>query len=263
MLIFLKLGGSLITDKNRPHTPRIDVIHRLSEEIAASLRENPSIQCVIGHGSGSFGHFEGKKYGTRNGVTTPAQWQGFAEVWYSARSLNQIVVESLVSSGLPVISFPPSSSVVASDGKVNSWDLTPIRSALAGGLVPLVFGDVVFDNLRGGTILSTEDLFIHLARNLQPARILLAGIEEGVWKDFPTCSQLIQHITPGTYLQHSGAVTGSISTDVTGGMAEKVKLLTEMVELIPGLQACIFSGEISGQVNKALAGENFGTLFSE
>lgn len=263
MLIFLKLGGSLITDKNQPHTPRIDVIHRLAEEIAASFRENPAIQCVIGHGSGSFGHHEGEKYGTRYGVRTTAQWLGFAEVWYSARSLNQIVVESLISSGLPVISFPPSSSVIAGDGKINSWDLTPIRSALAGGLVPLVFGDVVFDSHRGGTILSTEDLFVYLAKNLQPARILLAGIEKGVWEDFPTCSQLISHITPETYLQLCGQVTGSVSTDVTGGMAEKVKLLTEMVELIPGLQACIFSGEISGQVSRALAGSNFGTFFSQ
>jgi isopentenyl phosphate kinase len=29
-LYFLKLGGSLITDKDQPHTPRLDVIRRLA-----------------------------------------------------------------------------------------------------------------------------------------------------------------------------------------------------------------------------------------
>ena len=32
--------------------------------------------------------------------------------------------------------------------------------------------------LRGGTILSTEDLLAHLARQLRPGRILLAGLEQ-------------------------------------------------------------------------------------
>ncbi len=263
MLIFLKLGGSLITDKNTPHTPRMDVINRLSDEIAAACHKNPSIQCVLGHGSGSFGHSEGRKFGTRDGVRTHAQWLGFEEVWHAARSLNQIVIESLVRAGMPVISFPPSACITAMDGKVASWDISPIRSALANGLTPLVFGDVVFDTIRGGTILSTEDLFVHLAKNLKPDRILLAGIEEGVFADFPHSTRLIEQITPNAYAQITGGIAGSASPDVTGGMAEKVKLLTEMVELIPGLQASIFSGKVPGQVNSAITGSTPGTLIRE
>ena len=37
----------------------------------------------------------------------------------------------------------------------------------------MIYGDVVFDRLLGGTILSTEDLFAHLAAHLQPARLLV------------------------------------------------------------------------------------------
>ena len=32
MLIFLKLGGSLITDKRQPEMPRMDVLQRLAQE---------------------------------------------------------------------------------------------------------------------------------------------------------------------------------------------------------------------------------------
>ena len=63
-------------------------------------------------------------------------------------------------------------------------------------MIPLVNGDTIFDDQRGGTILSTEDLFIYLARQLHPERILLAGLEEGVWADYPACTQLIGEITP-------------------------------------------------------------------
>ncbi|MFN3331018.1 MAG: uridylate kinase, partial [Caldilinea sp.] len=67
MLVFLKLGGSLITDKRKAETPRLDVIARLAQEIAAAQQDDPALRLVIGHGSGSFGHIYGRKYGTRDG----------------------------------------------------------------------------------------------------------------------------------------------------------------------------------------------------
>ena len=71
--------------------------------------------------------------------------------------------------------------MIASDGQVTIWETTAIRMALAAGLVPVIYGDVTFDEVRGGTILSTEDLFGFLARALNPERILLAGLEEAVF----------------------------------------------------------------------------------
>ena len=53
---FLKLGGSLITDKSRPQTARLDVLERLASEIAQAYHKHPDLSLVIGHGSGSFGH---------------------------------------------------------------------------------------------------------------------------------------------------------------------------------------------------------------
>ena len=68
MLVFVKLGGSLITDKRVAEAPRLEVIDRMAQEIAAARQADPALQIVIGHGSGSFGHLHGRKYGTRAGV---------------------------------------------------------------------------------------------------------------------------------------------------------------------------------------------------
>jgi isopentenyl phosphate kinase len=56
-LVFLKLGGSLITDKNQAHTARLDVLERMAFEIAAARAQDQDLKIVLGHGSGSFGHY--------------------------------------------------------------------------------------------------------------------------------------------------------------------------------------------------------------
>ncbi len=258
-LYFLKLGGSLITDKARPHTPRPDALARLAGEIKQALAQHPGLQLVVGHGSGSFGHVPGKRYGTRQGVHSPEQWRGFAEVWFEATALTRIVVEAFHEAGLPVIAFSPSSGVISQDGVVLTWDLAPLQAAMQAGLLPVMHGDVVFDRVRGGTILSTEDLFMYLARQLQPKRILLAGIEAGVWEDYPTCDKLIPEITPKRLPEIFPALGGSSKTDVTGGMSSKVQQSLVLIEEFPDLVIQIFSGDSPGNVKRALLGESAGT----
>lgn len=258
-LIFLKLGGSLITDKDHPQTARRDMLERLAGEIFDARSINPGICILLGHGSGSFGHTTAKKHGTRQGVRTKEEWLGFAEVWKDARALNQIVLEALLQKGLPAIAFPPSAAVIARDGLPLRWDIEPIQAALSAGLLPLVNGDTIFDETRGGTILSTEDLFIYLANQLHPNRILLAGIEEGIWTDFPACTRVIRTITPKNLPYLLGSISGSVSVDVTGGMLEKVRSMMNILEKQPGCQSLVFSGLVPNNVRDALLGATPGT----
>lgn len=259
-LQFLKLGGSLITDKQRVHTARPDILNRLAAEIAAAYVQNTDLHLLLGHGSGSFGHVPAKEYATRHGVQTAEEWRGFTEVWYQASELNRLVIEALHSKGLPAIAFPPSAMVIAQDREVLSWDLSPLRSSLKSGLLPVVYGDVVFDTRRGGTILSTEDLFSHLAVQFTPARLLLAGIEPGVWADYPTCEQVVTEISSRNLQEVEAVLYGSAGTDVTGGMASKVNQSLELVRKLPNLEILIFSGLEPGAVQAALAGNSRGTL---
>ncbi len=259
-LTLLKLGGSLITDKSRPRALREDTLIRLAGEIATARQKKPAEQLIIGHGAGSFAHVSAKRHGTRLGVHTPEQWKGFAEVWWDAATLNKLVTKAFVEAGLPVIVLPPSASIIARDGEVSSWDLSQLKNALSAGVLPIIYGDVIFDLKRGGTILSTEDLFAHLARKLQPQRLLFAGIEPGVWKDYPKCSEMISKITPANHEEFLPALSGSAATDVTGGMESKVQQSVELIRENPALEILIFSGDVPENLEKVLLGESLGTV---
>jgi len=275
-LVFLKLGGSLITDKSQPYTPRLDVMKDIAVQIDTALRSHPDLRLVIGHGAGSFGHVPASEYRTRDGLpprATPLThrerddsegnyWRGFSEVWYQASALNRLMMKALRDVQVRTISLSPVSSVLASNGKVAVWETTPLRMALSAGITPVIHGDVVFDEVRGGTILSTEDLFMYLARALNPDRILLAGIEPAVWADFPARTKRMSQITPHTFHAVRAGVGNSASVDVTGGMDTKVRHMLELVQDVPGLTAQVFSGNDLGNVVKALAGEILGTLIT-
>lgn len=275
-LVFLKLGGSLITDKTQPYTPRLDVMDDLALQIKTALQSHPDLRLVIGHGAGSFGHVPASEYRTRDGLPPKATplahrerdeteenyWKGFAEVWYQASALNRFVMKALHKAEVRAISLSPVSSVIASDGQASVWETTPLRMALSVGIVPVIHGDVVFDEIRGGTILSTEDLFGHLARALSPDRVLLAGLEAAVWEDFPARTKKIEKITPSSFEEVSAGVGKAAGADVTGGMESKVKQMLGLVEDIPGLTVQVFSGDEPGNLARALTGDVLGTVIS-
>ena len=258
-LTFLKLGGSLITDKTTPLTARLDVIGRIANEIALAKQQNPSLQLVIGHGSGSFGHAAASLHQTQSGGKGKAYWQGFAEVWAAARTLNQIVVESLIRSGLPVIAFPPSAGVVAEENALRHWNLRPIKAALSHNLIPVVQGDDIFDMQQGGTIFSTEVIFQYLAKDLLPRNLLLAGSDEGVYTDSQQPENVIARITPSNVHEVLPVLSGAEAVDVTGGMLAKVMLMVSLVEENPQIEVQIFSGLTPGNIQEALMGEKLGT----
>ena len=288
-LVFLKLGGSLITDKTKPYTVRMDKLGDLANQVARALQTHPDLLLILGHGSGSFGHTAAKEYGTRNGIptlqtptvlrtplpntTSPSRiwertgggeyWNGFTEVWYQASKLNRFVIQALYEAGIPAMTFSPAASVWSENGEVVEWNLSQIEYALEKGLIPVVHGDVIFDRVKGGTILSTEDLFEHLARELRPQRILLAGLEEAVWTDFPARRRRVEVLTRVLYNEISTGVGEASGADVTGGMQSKVEQMLALVEQVSGLQALIFSGERDGNLEKALKGENVGTLVTK
>lgn len=257
-LIFLKLGGSLITDKREAQAYRDERMLQAAKEIASAY--SSEMRLLIGHGSGSFGHVTAAKYGTAKGVQTPEQWRGFAEVSLVARRLNALVLEALHLAGLPVIGFQPSASARVADGSIETMETLPIQQALDRGLIPLVHGDVAFDSVRGGTIISTETVFTYLATQLKPAQILLLGEVEGVYDGQ---GQVIPHITPHNFPEVAAALGGSHGADVTGGMASKVRDMLNLALKVPDLQVRIMGGTRQGQLASILRGTFAGgTLIS-
>ena len=250
-ITLIKLGGSLITDKQRAHTFR----RRATQNIAAQIREIRARQSgrrmIIGHGSGSFGHFEARRYGTLQGVHSAADWLGFAKVGCAASALSQLVLAELTAADLPALRFPPGALMRARRRRIVEMDTHHISTALEKNLLPLVYGDVAFDAEQGGTIIATEAIFAELVRRLDVERIILLGEVEGV---LDGGSRLIASITPARLPQIKALLGGSSGVDVTGGMLQKVAEMTALVAAHPHLQITIASGSRPNVLVELLCG---------
>lgn len=253
--VFLKLGGSLITDKRRAETPRMDVIARLAAEIAQARQERPGMRLILGHGSGSFGHVYGRRYGTRQGVRTVEGWYGFAATADAAARLNRIVVKALLDAGAPAWGVQPSVVLRCEDGRIVAGPEAAVAAALQRGLLPVVYGDVALDSERGGTIASTEEIFEWLAVHFPPNRLALAGEVDGIYTANPQIepsAQRIAEIRPDTLAAIEAGLGASHGVDVTGGMLAKVQQALGMAAAHLGLEVIVCSGLMPGAVRAAL-----------
>jgi isopentenyl phosphate kinase len=248
-LIFLKLGGSVITDKEGVEALQPNVLNRLATEIALALTEREELALLIGHGSGSFGHVAAAQYGTREGVAGRDGWLGFAKVSAAAARLHAAVMGALRNAGIPALGLQPSASALCQDGVLTTLAVEPITRALRAGLVPVIYGDVAFDSVRGGTIISTEEILSFLAPVLRPSWLLLAGKTDGV---YDAHGSPISHINEENLEDVAVALGGSYGTDVTGGMESKVRAMVTLAQSLRGLSIRVFSVRAAGLLHETL-----------
>ncbi len=253
-LVLVKLGGSLITNKDKPYTARPEIMAQLVEEVSLIRHENPNLKLIIGNGAGSFAHQSAKKYNTIDGFLSDEEKIGFCFVHQDALDLNRILAKVFLQASLPVISLPPLTMVVTHNKKLFTSDFCTIENSLQAGLIPLVFGDVVLDKAIGGTVLSTDTLLAELAKYFYlqhkfQVRLVNAGNYPGVRdKD----GQVLSNITPANYSQIKVVLGKSESVDVTGGMAQKVEEFLAISSL--GIDCWIIDGNIPGNLAKAVLG---------
>lgn len=260
-LVLVKLGGSVITDKLRPFTARPAVIRQLAQELKEALTARPGLRVLLGHGSGSFGHVPALKYHVRQGIAPDGEWWGFAETGVIAAQLNRIVTDGFLAAGVPIWGAQPSASAHCKGGQLISMAVGPIREALRRGLVPLVYGDVAFDELQGCTIVSTEELFSFLARKMRVRRMVMVGEVDGVYERDPLADPTaarIPRITPVSYARLRAQLGGSHAVDVTGGMLTKVQAMVSLVSSGHVDRVHLISGRREGALARVLLDEGRG-----
>jgi isopentenyl phosphate kinase len=133
--------------------------------------------------------------------------------------------------------------------------VAPIRTLLERGAVPLIYGDVALDDVRGCTIISTEQIMSYLTPELAPRRIIMVGEVAGVYTADPhrdPSAALVPEIGPHNYAEVEALLSPSFGVDVTGGMADKVRTLYALVTRHPGLTARVISGHDAGAIERAL-----------
>jgi isopentenyl phosphate kinase len=254
-LTFVKLGGSVITDKNLEATAHLDVLRRFAREVAAARAARPQLRLVLGHGSGSFGHFVGHRYRTQLGLPGGGGWEGYIQTSAAAGRLNRIVTDIFLEEGLPVVSVQPSASARCRAGDLITLDALPVRELLTADCIPIVYGDVCLDAAQGFCIISTETIFAYLAHRLRPERILLLGMVDGVFTADPfrdPGAVLLPEITSDNLADVECRLGGSHGIDVTGGMWTKVRDMYALAQALRGLRIQIISGQRPGLLEDAL-----------
>ncbi|HEY4562579.1 MAG TPA: isopentenyl phosphate kinase [Thermoanaerobaculia bacterium] len=257
-LILLKLGGSLITEKARPETPRREVIARLAGEIARAARET-SCRLIVGHGSGSFGHVAARESGIAAGLRSPDQRPGVSRTQERAAALHRIAIEALLAAGALPYSIAPSSCLISDAGRPAELAAGPLLLALDRGLLPVLYGDVVMDRAWGVSICSTENLFEILARTLLDQgctirRALWLGETDGL---YDSAGRTLPRLSPGDLAaleNAAGAIGAPSGTDVTGGMRHRVETALALARL--GIPSLLANGLTPGLLERAVRGES-------
>jgi len=252
--ILLKLGGSLITEKARPETPRLDVIARLAGEIARAAAAHP-FRLIVGHGSGSFGHVAARRFGIAEGIRSADQLPGISLTQQRAAALHRLVVEALAEAGALPYSIAPSSCIVAAGGRPAAFADEPLLLALGRGLLPVLYGDVVLDRERGVSICSTEQVFETVAERLPERgwtvrRALWLGETDGLWDD---AGRTVPRVSAAGFAEAARAIGDPAGTDVTGGMRHRVETALALARL--GVPSLLLNGLTPGLLEKALRGE--------
>ncbi len=255
--LLIKLGGSLLTDKERPETPYPERIERLAREIAEAREaaEANGERIVLGHGSGSFGHVAAAAAGLGVGPLDPSGLGGASRTQERAAALHLLVLEALRAAGLAPFSFAPSSFLLAEGGVAIDRFLAPIAHALRLGLLPVVYGDVVVDRAWGASIASTEAVLAEIAeiktglpaQGIEISRALWLGETDGVYdsagETIPRLSRL-----------EDAAIGAARGTDVTGGM--RLRLDTCLTLARRGIPSTILDGRLPGRLAAAIRGED-------
>jgi isopentenyl phosphate kinase len=238
-LALIKLGGSVVTFKDKPlaaNTEAIDAISRALKSIRMPI--------IIVHGGGSFGHYWSVQYDMH---TKPARYdsRGVAIVHESMIALNQLIVNSMIESGLDPYGLQP--SVFTAGLRSISSRLGQILAMAKSKVIPVTFGDVVHVENGKYSILSGDSLMTIIAKALKPSRVVFATNVDGIYADMKA-----RKIVPVLQSGKSIRVSASSAADVTGGMKRKI---TEAFKIASsGMDVMMVNGLFPERIAEAAQG---------
>jgi isopentenyl phosphate kinase len=215
--VVLKLGGSVITEKNSPETVDTDALSHAADAISAADHD-----IVLVHGGGSFGHHHAAEYGVTTTEGT-RDAEGVNAIHNAMTRLSQHVVSALTDRGVPAVPVRPLSVATRDSNGTLTFPTDQIQRLLSEGFVPVTHGDVVAHADAGATVLSGDELVVALAPAVDATRIGVCSTVPGVLDDD---GEVIPRI--GSFDAVSELLGGSDSTDVSGGMAGKVASLLDL-----------------------------------
>lgn len=240
--VLVKLGGSLLTDKQQEATLRRNVARRLMGELAKA-----AVPVVLLHGAGSFGHPQAARHRIGQGKAKP---EGVAEVLAAVTQLHADVVDLAQAAGLRPLSLPLHALARRDGDDLSDFPAVAVQTALDDGMTPVLPGTLVRDARLGWSILSADESMALLAADIQPRLAVFATDVDGVFDRDPKDhkdAQLLERARAGQL-----AGLSARSGDVTGRMAGKLERAGAVAQHAPTL---ILNGLVRNRLLDALKGK--------
>ncbi len=244
-MILIKLGGSIITNKGKPLSPRKKTIDNILKEIG-KIKE----PVIIVHGGGSYGHYWSVKYDmhTKPAKTNP---KGVAIVKNSMVELNKIILDSAVKNRINSYCLPPTDFM--NGNKAIKSKILTINDISKSGLTPITFGDALWFGQKKSYILSGDVIMTTIGKILKPRLSLFVLDVDGIYSDLKT-KRLIHD-----FKKEKPEIKNN-KMDVTGGMTRKITEANNMAKA--GLKIFFVNGNKPKRITDAISGKRFeGTLF--
>ena len=244
-MILIKLGGSIITNKEKPLSARRKTI----DNITKSLKKiNEPI--IIVHGGGSYGHYWSVKYDMHT-KERKYDLRGVSIIKNSMIELNKIVLDSLLKNRLNPYCLPPTDFM--SGNKPIAKKVKDIEKIAKSGLIPVTFGDALWYGQNKTYILSGDKIMTHFAKILKPRLSIFVLNEDGLYSDLKS-KKLIYELKG----EHPSISKNKM--DVTGGMTRKVEEASKISKM--GMSVFFVNGNKPERIVKAIKNRKFeGTLF--
>lgn len=244
-MILIKLGGSIITNKEKPLTPNKTLIRNISTHLK-KVKE----PMIIIHGGGSFGHYWSVKYDMH---TKPDRYssKGVSLVKNSMVELNSIILKSFVESGLNPYCVPPSDFMIGNSPINNK--VREIPKIARSGLIPISYGDVMWYGKNKFYILSGDKIMGILSKILKPRLAIFVTNVDGIYSDMKTRKLLRE-------FRSEKPITSKVVMDVTGGMTRKIQEARDISK--NGVKVFFVNGKFPNRIVNAINGKGFeGTVF--
>jgi len=236
--LFIKIGGSFLTDKTTADSLNEPHVRKIAQAISDSLNES-QYELVLAHGAGAYGHIQAKFYNARQGIHPVHGWEGFYKIRQDMMLMNLRFVKICAENKLFPITIQPSAILFARNGEIVSLQAEIIKKLLQSRQIPLLHGDIVYDDQQGFTIASTEDILSTLSSKIYFDRVIMISDVPGI---LDTEGNVIPEINEQSFENVVGFLSGARGADVTGGMKNKVEQLYKLIRSGVIKEALIISG---------------------
>lgn len=223
----VKIGGSLITEKNEYCSPKRDEIREFAK-VVKRYWDKLQGKLVLVLGGGSYGNGVPIRYNIKN---SRQDWKRTDLLMMTVKMFEWINEVTMIfrAEGIACYPFQTSGYCTTRQGVPRSFCLEPIKMCLDLGILPVTSGDLTFDESETFVIFSSDNVPELFVDYFDVERVVIITDVPGIYESMET-KNVIRKVTQENYNDILRVAGTSNKQDVTGGMNNKLKALIRIAQ---------------------------------